>query len=68
MVKITSFGNSIFIILAASESNAGIVGDVDLESAKDIAGFVSPVPGGVGPVTIALLFSNVLKVAKKFNA
>ncbi|MFZ2072086.1 MAG: bifunctional 5,10-methylene-tetrahydrofolate dehydrogenase/5,10-methylene-tetrahydrofolate cyclohydrolase, partial [Minisyncoccia bacterium] len=28
------------------------------------AGFVSPVPGGVGPITIAMLFSNVLSVAK----
>lgn len=41
----------------------GIVGDVDLESVKGIAGFVSPVPGGVGPVTVAMLLRNVLTVA-----
>jgi len=41
------------------------VGDVDLDSVKDIAGYVSPVPGGVGPVTVAMLLNNVLKVAKK---
>ena len=48
-----------------SESESGIAGDVDLESVKGIAGYVSPVPGGVGPVTVAMLLNNVLKVAKK---
>lgn len=46
------------------EPNSAIVGDVDLESVKGVASFVSPVPGGVGPVTIAMLFKNVLQVAK----
>lgn len=41
-----------------------IVGDVDLESVKNVAGNVSPVPGGVGPVTVAMLLNNVLTVAK----
>jgi methylenetetrahydrofolate dehydrogenase (NADP+)/methenyltetrahydrofolate cyclohydrolase len=50
-----------------SEENGAIVGDVDLESVKDIAGFISPVPGGVGPVTVAMLLSNVLAVAKNIN-
>lgn len=50
---------------STGELNKGIVGDVDLESVKDVASFVSPVPGGVGPVTVAMLFNNVLKVAKK---
>ncbi|MFA6177848.1 MAG: bifunctional 5,10-methylenetetrahydrofolate dehydrogenase/5,10-methenyltetrahydrofolate cyclohydrolase [Candidatus Paceibacterota bacterium] len=43
-----------------------IVGDVDFESVKDVAGYVSPVPGGVGPVTVAMLLNNVLTVAKSF--
>ena len=47
-----------------AKGRAGIIGDVDFESVKDTASFVSPVPGGVGPVTIAMLFENVLKVAK----
>ncbi|MEI7709462.1 MAG: bifunctional 5,10-methylenetetrahydrofolate dehydrogenase/5,10-methenyltetrahydrofolate cyclohydrolase [bacterium] len=41
-----------------------IVGDVDLESVRNIASYVSPVPGGVGPVTVAMLLNNVLKVAQ----
>ncbi len=44
-----------------------IVGDVDLESVKNIASYVSPVPGGVGPVTVAMLLNNVLKVAKNLK-
>ncbi|HEY4503047.1 MAG TPA: bifunctional 5,10-methylenetetrahydrofolate dehydrogenase/5,10-methenyltetrahydrofolate cyclohydrolase [Candidatus Paceibacterota bacterium] len=46
---------------------ASIVGDVDLESVKGVASYVSPVPGGVGPVTVAMLLSNVLNVAKKLK-
>ncbi len=56
---------AVLIDAGTSESDAGIVGDVDLESVKDIAGFVSPVPGGVGPVTVAMLLQNVLTVAKR---
>ncbi len=48
-----------------SESTGGIVGDVDTDSVIDIASAVSPVPGGVGPVTVSILLRNVLTVAKK---
>lgn len=44
-----------------------IVGDVDLESVRDVAFAVSPVPGGVGPVTVAMLLQNVLTVAKSLE-
>jgi methylenetetrahydrofolate dehydrogenase (NADP+)/methenyltetrahydrofolate cyclohydrolase len=40
------------------------VGDVDFEAAKDIAGAISPVPGGVGPVTVAMLLRNTISAAK----
>lgn len=58
---------AILIDAGTSESEGGIVGDVDLESVKDIAGYVSPVPGGVGPVTVAMLLNNVLTVAKNLK-
>lgn len=58
---------AILIDAGTSESGSGIVGDVDLESVKDVASFVSPVPGGVGPVTVAMLLRNVLNVAKNKN-
>ncbi|MFA5777909.1 MAG: bifunctional 5,10-methylenetetrahydrofolate dehydrogenase/5,10-methenyltetrahydrofolate cyclohydrolase [Candidatus Paceibacterota bacterium] len=58
---------TVLIDAGTSESNGGIVGDVDLESVKDVAGYVSPVPGGVGPVTVAMLLNNVLIVAKNLK-
>lgn len=40
------------------------VGDVDFESAAPVAGWITPVPGGVGPVTVAMLLSNTLRAAR----
>lgn len=56
---------AILIDAGTFETEGGIVGDVDLESVEGIAGYVSPVPGGVGPVTVAMLLNNVLTVAKR---
>ncbi len=58
---------AVLIDAGTSESGSGIVGDVDLESVKDVAGYVSPVPGGVGPMTVAMLLNNVLQVAKNLK-
>ena len=41
-----------------------LVGDVEFETAKEIAGAITPVPGGVGPMTIAMLMKNTLKAAE----
>ncbi|MEK7564458.1 MAG: bifunctional 5,10-methylenetetrahydrofolate dehydrogenase/5,10-methenyltetrahydrofolate cyclohydrolase [Patescibacteria group bacterium] len=54
----------IIIDAGTSEEGGGIVGDVDLDSVSSFASYVSPVPGGVGPVTVAMLLKNVLQVAK----
>ena len=43
----------------------GFVGDVDYESVKEVAGFITPVPGGVGPMTRAMLLENTLALAQK---
>ncbi len=45
-----------------------LIGDVDFLKVKDIAGYLTPVPGGVGPLTVAMLMKNTLKSAKKFSA
>jgi methylenetetrahydrofolate dehydrogenase (NADP+)/methenyltetrahydrofolate cyclohydrolase len=42
-----------------------LVGDVDFEDVKDKCSYISPVPGGVGPMTIASLFSNLIKIYKR---
>lgn len=44
-----------------NEIPGGICGDVDFEAVKDVAGMISPVPGGVGSLTTALIMRNVLK-------
>ncbi len=45
-----------------------IVGDVDVESVSPLASAMTPVPGGVGPMTIAMLLSNTLEAARRFAA
>lgn len=42
-----------------------LVGDLDFESVSQKAGWITPVPGGVGPMTVAMLLKNVLELAKK---
>lgn len=54
----------IIVDAGTSEDNGSVVGDVDLDSVMNIAREVSPTPGGVGPVTVAMLLYNVLQVAK----
>ena len=44
-----------------------IVGDVDFDAVKEVAGAITPVPGGVGPMTIAMLMINTLKSAQRFQ-
>ena len=42
-----------------------LVGDVDFENVKEKASYITPVPGGVGPMTIAMLMNNVIKAAEE---
>jgi methylenetetrahydrofolate dehydrogenase (NADP+)/methenyltetrahydrofolate cyclohydrolase len=44
-----------------------LVGDVDFEAAKEVASAITPVPGGVGPMTITMLMFNTLQAAKQLN-
>jgi methylenetetrahydrofolate dehydrogenase (NADP+)/methenyltetrahydrofolate cyclohydrolase len=43
----------------------GIVGDVDMASAREVVGAISPVPGGVGPLTNAILMQHLLEAARQ---
>jgi len=45
-----------------------IVGDVDFEAVRRVAGAITPVPGGVGPMTIAMLMKNTLQAAERFGS
>ena len=45
-----------------------VCGDVDFESAVEVASYITPVPGGVGAMTIAMLMENALEAAEKHAA
>lgn len=47
--------------------NGKLAGDVDYSSAKEVAGHITPVPGGVGPMTITMLMQNTLLASKRLN-
>ena len=48
-------------------NNGKITGDVDFESVKEKVSYITPVPGGVGPMTIAMLMNNVIKATRRQN-
>ena len=52
------------IDVGINRTDDGLVGDVDFEPAAEVAGAITPVPGGVGPMTIAMLLRNTLEAAQ----
>jgi methylenetetrahydrofolate dehydrogenase (NADP+)/methenyltetrahydrofolate cyclohydrolase len=57
-------GGAVIIDVGTNRVGEKLVGDVDFQAAQERAGFITPVPGGVGPMTIALLMKNTLKAAR----
>jgi len=51
---------AVIIDIGITKVNGQVLGDVDFDDVKDKAGYITPVPGGIGPMTIAFLFKNVL--------
>lgn len=49
------------------KENGKLAGDVDFENVKEKTSYITPVPGGVGPMTIAMLMNNVIKATKQQN-
>jgi methylenetetrahydrofolate dehydrogenase (NADP+)/methenyltetrahydrofolate cyclohydrolase len=45
-------------------ANGKLHGDIDFATAREIAGYITPVPGGVGPMTVAMLLENTLFAAE----
>ncbi len=58
---------AIVIDVGINKTDSGIVGDVDFDQVLKVAKAVTPVPGGVGPMTIACLLSNTVECFKKLN-
>jgi methylenetetrahydrofolate dehydrogenase (NADP+)/methenyltetrahydrofolate cyclohydrolase len=52
------------IDVGINRTEEGLVGDVDFGPAAEVAGLITPVPGGVGPMTIAMLMRNTLQAAR----
>jgi len=55
---------AVVIDVGVNRLEEGLVGDVDFDQAKEVAGFITPVPGGVGPMTITMLLRNTVASAK----
>lgn len=55
---------AVVIDVGVNRTEAGLVGDVDFEGVKQVASAITPVPGGVGPMTITMLLKNTIKAAK----
>jgi len=56
---------AVVIDVGINRTGSGLCGDVDFESVKDIAGYITPVPGGVGKMTIAMLMKNTVLATGK---
>ena len=51
---------AIVIDVGMNRDESGLHGDVDFDNVKDVAGYITPVPGGVGPMTVAMLLLNTV--------
>ena len=58
---------STIIDVGINRVNGKLCGDVDFESVKDKVDFITPVPGGVGPMTVVMLMKNVIEAYEKQN-
>lgn len=58
---------AVVIDVGMNRKDGKLCGDVDFENVKDVASAITPVPGGVGPMTIAMLMQNTLTAAKRQN-
>ena len=55
------------VVIDVSMNRVGkrLTGDVEFEAAKEVAGAITPVPGGVGPVTVSMLLTNAVNAAER---
>ena len=58
--------NAVVVDVGINRNAEGkVCGDVDFENVSKKVSYITPVPGGVGPMTIAMLMNNIIKAAKK---
>ena len=56
---------AVVVDVGINRTETGIVGDVDFDSVRQIASHITPVPGGVGPLTVTMLLLNTLAAAEQ---
>jgi methylenetetrahydrofolate dehydrogenase (NADP+)/methenyltetrahydrofolate cyclohydrolase len=56
------------IDVGINRTDAGLVGDVDFDAVKEVAGRITPVPGGIGPLTRVMLLVNTLNAARRLES
>ena len=59
---------AVVVDVGINRTDDGLVGDVDFDAAMEVASYVTPVPGGVGPLTVTMLLENTLAAAVQKNA
>ena len=57
---------AVVVDVGINRTDEGLCGDVDFEAVREVAGHITPVPGGVGPLTVTMLMYNTLDAAKLF--
>ena len=60
--------DAIVIDVGINKTDSGLVGDVDFDEVSKVAKAITPVPGGVGPMTIACLLNNTIECFKKIHS
>ena len=55
---------AVVVDVGMHRTDSGLVGDVDFHAVREVAGLITPVPGGVGPLTVTMLLSNTLEAAR----
>jgi methylenetetrahydrofolate dehydrogenase (NADP+) / methenyltetrahydrofolate cyclohydrolase len=58
---------AVVIDVGTNRQSGKLIGDVDFDSVKEKASWITPVPGGVGPMTIAMLLSNTVTAALNYK-
>ena len=56
---------AVVIDVGINRTDDGLVGDVDFDAVQEVAGQITPVPGGVGPLTVTMLLHNTLTAARQ---
>jgi methylenetetrahydrofolate dehydrogenase (NADP+)/methenyltetrahydrofolate cyclohydrolase len=56
---------AVVVDVGVNRTPEGLIGDVDFDEVKSVASAITPVPGGVGPMTITMLLLNTVKAAKR---